>query len=1053
MQIPSNFFIPCLRGAKLSRTDIQLIIGGQTEFPISNVSVSEGMKDAFNNIDVYLGAMAQSTNWLYDVRAWVILPNIIKTDFEKGKGWDLEGKLIKKLPEWKWEDHGVTPVVQAVSLEDGEEALMLTALEPVVLTNGSGENSKTIDVRASTDETPYILLAFDEDVDEDAVKQALNVTKQGETDSIQINWVKKEGASEEEIGKIDPAAEINAGTALITNNEDGKEYRVVLLRLKNGGTYEVNTGGLELQKHQEATVTPFEKLELNLDSSRDEVLGKIKYAEDDTTYTLRTYLAEEEGGADYLIDEQIVKDTQNISVTVPTSGTHAPTGSYYVTSFLMTEKSVEVTENGASKTVNALAAIDSWQSDTTVDYTNSNQPAAPANVTLTFVGNEVMKAAWDKVDDADGYRVTVYQKDGNEWKDTGFGYDLKKPDENGQPATSINMALTVGGGAVKVSEGNPTAEFANANNLKENEYYRIGVSAYKLVSTGLEESKSTSATGENTVNPNSAFKGSKYYSKETKSANDGEFLPKYQELTMTLNVNGTPVSADENGVYHAYVGKDPGTLTVDCADADSITVTRMDTNVSVAPDGNAPNTFTIPDFTGSLMLKIDGKKGQDVTSVFLLVSRDVTPPVLTLSDPVFFADQETGAYTVTGTADAGSEILYGGTEKIYASSKGRFTVSGTLDTNSGILSLSAKDSAGNESAQQLALITRQTRYAVTVNNSYADVSGAGSYAAGSVVPVRAGSRDGYIFNGWTSDSSVVFDDASAAETTFTMPEGSVTVTANWSRDSGSSSSGRDDSDPSYAVGIPDKTENGSVNVSPKNASQGDRVTVTVKPDAGYELDSLKVFDKNGKELELTDKGDGRFTFIMPAGRVEVKATFTEEVKISPFRDVSTDAYYYEAVKWAQKKGITGGIGDGLFGPNQPCTRAQIVTFLWRAAGSPEPKAMSSFADVSTDAYYAKAVAWAVENGITTGTGDGKFSPDATCTRAQSVTFLFRAIGKLVDSKAEFSDVLTDSYYANAVAWAVENGVTNGIGDGLFGPDNSCTRAQIVTFLFRAYQGK
>ena len=1054
LQIPSNFFIPCLRGAKLSQTDIQLIIGGQTTARISGISVSEGMKDAFNNINVYLGAMAQTTNWLYDVRAWVILPNIIKTDFEKGKGWDLEGKLIKKLPEWKWEDHGVTPVVQAVSLEDGEEALMLTALEPVVLTNGSGENSKTIEVRASTDETPYILLAFDEDVDEDAVKQALNVTKQGETDSIQINWVKKEGASEEEIGKIDPAAEINAGTALITNNEDGKEYRVVLLRLKNGGTYEVNTGSLTLvtDKSKGVTVTPFEKLELNLDSS-GEVSGKIKYAEDDTTYTLRTYLAEEEDGADYLIDEQIVKDTQNISVTVPTSGTHAPTGSYYVTSFLMTEKSVEVTdENGKIETVNALAAIDSWQSKDKVSYTNSNQPAAPANVTLTFVGNEVMKAAWDKVDDADGYRVTVYQKDGNEWKDTGFGYDLKKPDENGQPATSINMALTVGGGAVKVSEGNPTAEFANANNLKENEYYRIGVSAYKLVSTGLEESKSTSATGENTVNPNSAFKGSKYYSKETKSANDGEFLPKYQELTMTLNVNGTPVSADENGVYHAYVGKDPGTLTVDCADADSITVTRMDTNVSVAPDGNAPNTFTIPDFTGSLMLKIDGTKGQDVTSVFLLVSRDVTPPVLTLSDPVFFADQETGAYTVTGTADAGSEILYGGTEKIYASSKGRFTVSGTLDTNSGILSLSAKDSAGNESAQQLALITRQTRYAVTVNGSYADASGEGKYAAGSIVTVRAGSRSGYTFNGWTS-SGIRFDDASAAETTFTMPEGSVTVTANWSRDSGSSSSGRDDSDPSYAVGIPDKTENGSVSVSPKNASQGDRVTVTVKPDAGYELDSLKVFDKNGKELELTDKGDGRFTFIMPAGRVEVKATFTEEVKISPFRDVSTDAYYYEAVKWAQKKGITGGIGDGLFGPNQPCTRAQIVTFLWRAAGSPEPKAMSSFADVSTDAYYAKAVAWAVENGITTGTGDGKFSPDATCTRAQSVTFLFRAIGKLVDSKAEFSDVLTDSYYANAVAWAVENGVTNGIGDGLFGPDNSCTRAQIVTFLFRAYQGK
>ena len=283
----------------------------------------------------------------------------------------------------------------------------------------------------------------------------------------------------------------------------------------------------------------------------------------------------------------------------------------------------------------------------------------------------------------------------------------------------------------------------------------------------------------------------------------------------------------------------------------------------------------------------------------------------------------------------------------------------------------------------------------------------------------------------------------------------VSSTANgvWTVSYSAPSSGGGSSSPSYSVTTPGKTENGTVTVSPRSAEKGDTVTITAKPDSGYQLDDLTVTDKNGKELKLTDKGNGKYTFTMPASKVEVNATFVKEVETSPFSDVSTSAYYYEAVKWAQGKGITGGIGNGLFGPNQPCTRAQIVTFLWRAAGSPEPKAMSSFADVSTDAYYAKAVAWAVENGITTGTGDGKFSPDATCTRAQSVTFLFRAIGKLVDSKAEFSDVLTDSYYANAVAWAVENGVTNGIGDGLFGPDNSCTRAQIVTFLFRAYQGK
>ena len=268
------------------------------------------------------------------------------------------------------------------------------------------------------------------------------------------------------------------------------------------------------------------------------------------------------------------------------------------------------------------------------------------------------------------------------------------------------------------------------------------------------------------------------------------------------------------------------------------------------------------------------------------------------------------------------------------------------------------------------------------------------------------------------------------------------------------SSGGDDSDPTYAIEVGKDIRNGTVTANRRYAERGDTVTITVKPDDGFKLDDLTVTDKNSNELKLTDKGNGKYTFKMPAGKVTVSATFApEKTAADYFADVPANSYYADAVLWAAKNSITGGIGNGLFGPNQPCTRAQIVTFLWRAAGSPEPKAMSSFADVSTDAYYAKAVAWAVENGITTGTGDGKFSPDATCTRAQSVTFLFRAIGKLVDSKAEFSDVLTDSYYANAVAWAVENGVTNGIGDGLFGPDNSCTRAQIVTFLFRAYQGK
>ena len=259
--------------------------------------------------------------------------------------------------------------------------------------------------------------------------------------------------------------------------------------------------------------------------------------------------------------------------------------------------------------------------------------------------------------------------------------------------------------------------------------------------------------------------------------------------------------------------------------------------------------------------------------------------------------------------------------------------------------------------------------------------------------------------------------------------------------------------PRYDVTTPSKPENGSVTVDPERARSGSRVTVTVTPDSGYKLGELVVTDKDGKKLELTDKGNGQYTFTMPSGKVEVAAEFVKEVEVSPFADVATDAYYYDAVKWAVNKGITNGVSETLFGPDQACTRAQIVTFLWRAAGSPEPKSGSSFADVAADAYYAKAVAWAVENGITKGTSETTFHPDETCTRAQGVTFLYRALGKLAAAQAGFTDVAADSYYADAVNWAAENGVTNGISETLFGPDGSCTRAQIVTFLYRAYQGK
>lgn len=275
----------------------------------------------------------------------------------------------------------------------------------------------------------------------------------------------------------------------------------------------------------------------------------------------------------------------------------------------------------------------------------------------------------------------------------------------------------------------------------------------------------------------------------------------------------------------------------------------------------------------------------------------------------------------------------------------------------------------------------------------------------------------------------------------------------------SSSGGGGSSTPRYAVTVPDKTENGSLSVTPKNAKRGSNVTITATPDKGCEVDEIVAKDANGNKLTLKDNGDGTYTFTMPASKVTIEATFAEKQADEPvapeklFADVSADDYYYEAVKWASENGVTGGIGENLFGANLPCTRAQIVTFLWRAAGSPEPKGMSGFVDVSADAYYAKAVAWAVEQGIVSGTSATTFSPDAVCTRAQSVAFLYRAFGTRTDKAAGFSDVSADAYYADAVAWAVENGVASGIGGGLFAPDQDCARGQIVAFLYRAYQNK
>ena len=258
--------------------------------------------------------------------------------------------------------------------------------------------------------------------------------------------------------------------------------------------------------------------------------------------------------------------------------------------------------------------------------------------------------------------------------------------------------------------------------------------------------------------------------------------------------------------------------------------------------------------------------------------------------------------------------------------------------------------------------------------------------------------------------------------------------------------------PTYPATAP-AAPNGTVTVTPANASKGANVTVTVKPSEGYELGSLTVKDASGNLLPLADLGNGKFGFVMPASKVSVEANFVKSAVSTGFADVPANAFFADAVKWAVDKGVTNGLTDTMFGPYEPCTRGQIITFLWRAAGSPEPKTAVSFTDVPAGSYYAKAVAWAIENGITNGVTETTFAPDATCTRGQSVTFLYRALKGSAGAASSFVDVPTNAFYADAVGWAVSGKVTDGTSNTTFSPDDNCTRGQIVTFLYRAYQGK
>lgn len=999
VQIPKSS--PVLAGKGFNVGNINLIVGGQTAFPIRNVTVEEGMKQAFQNVDVYLGVVAEVGGWLASARAWVLVPKIVETDFRKGGGWDIEFKMLGYMPEWNWADKGVSPVVSMLA-EDSDANFAAVRDENFVLAN-AGVSRTEISASAGTDEAPYIVLAFDGNLTEEQIKDNLKIFNDRNAE-LNIDWMTDDS-------QFNPDEDVSATTIadMEKTNADGKKYRLALLRLKEEGKYIVDAGELTFTDEKAFSVEPFEKLALTLNDNQ--ISGKVKYAVDNAPYVIRTYFSNEEGGADYMISEQEISDTSNIELSVPSAGAIAPTGEYYVTAFLMTKKQADL--NGDGKEEDALIAIDNQAFNTKVAYTNVNEPSAPIDVTLQTSGNEVMRAEWNASDNVDGYSVRIYEEKDGEWIDTGFGYDLDKD------TTTVDMALTVGGNGVRVNENGDNAESVPAENLLPDKTYKVGVRAYKKSENG------------------------KYYSKETEST--GEFLPKYTPMDIALSMNGNECTADENGVYHAYIGDGDNTLSVSGSDADAtFKLTRMDTNDQI-PNENGENTFAIPEFEGSLMFKIDGISGKDVTSVFLLINMDKEPPVLTLSSDIFYADNESGDYTITGISDAGSRIMYGDNEEVVAGNDGKFAVSGNLDESqtSSVIMLCAQDFAENTSIPQTALVIKKISNTVTVNDSYAENSGSGEYSEGETVTIKAGERSGYKFSGWTTDDSVQFADSKSAETTFTMPSKAVTVTANWTKSSGGNGGGG--GNVRYTVSF---ETNGGNDIASKTVT---RNSVIKEPETpikdGFDFEGWYT-DKGLKtKYDFTEKVTKNFTLY---------AKWTEKDNgewKNPFTDVKENDWFYDSVKYAYENDLMKGISNTEFAPDSDVTRAMFVTVIYRMENEPQT-GKCAFTDVESGSYYENAVAWTNENGIVSGISEDCFAPNEPITREQMAAIIYRyAAFKGYDITTSSNTSYTDNdnisdYAKDAVIWAAEKYVMTGNTDGSFAPKANTTRAQTASVFMR-----
>ena len=833
--------------------------------------------------------------------------------------------------------------------------------------------------------------------------------------------------------------------------------------------------------------------DVKLDSK---ALSAVAQAKDDVAITVsdggvtdtgveKSYTVTAEANGQNLLPYGGKKGTVTITVKLPDASKKAANyQAWYVTgsadSWSYVEK-LKVTDSATSGcvdiTIDHLSTVVLLGSSATV--TGVEAVVTDSTGKVTFSGSLA-----DAITNADSGKTITLQKDVTENVTIPAGKDIVL-DLNGKKITNstathtITVALggkltvqdTVGGGIVdNVSHGCAAIWNNGTADLNGGKYDRSlenglsssnpgGNSYYVLVNHG--EMKINDGV---TVAQNGHFSSmieNGYYSYNSGNASSG-YVPDTNAEYPALTINGGSFSGGLNTVKN----DDGGKLEIKGGNFSNVSqAVVLNWNEAEISGG----TFTVTE-AGVESVILNGyaagaiDQGKLTITGGTFTSHTGAPVLTTMNNS---AAQHSGTIEITGGTLNGDIVLTdpqaGGTlaisqgavingdiinRKVAAVTVTGGTVTGQV-TNSGNGKITV--TGGSFPNADVSGFVPDGSYTVTFNCAGGDPIPSKVVAKGTEIPLPGCTHSSYHykFDGWKCGNATYYA-GDKVEVNSNM-----TFTAQWKErfpDGPSSGGSSSVSDNEYAVTV-DAGKHGDVSVSPKWAEEGDTVTITADPDNGYVVDEVIVTDKNGDDIRVRDRGDGEYTFTMPDSKVTVEVTFVEAGDELSFVDVAKSDYYYDAVKWAVENGVTTGVTDTIFAPGNPCTRAQTVTFLWRAAGMPQAaNRVNPFTDVSVNDYYYEAVLWAVENGITGGTTATTFSPNATCTRAQVVTFLWRYSKEDASILPMFTDVAEGDYYYGAVAWAVENGVTTGVTDTSFVPGNPCTRGQIVTFLYR-YMGK